>query len=60
MRIAVISDIHANVLALQAVKAIASCPAYLITGDDDLLCLEKIERTKLVKPGAFLRIIEKD
>ncbi len=43
-----------------AALAVASRPAYLITGDDDLLCLKKIEKTKIVHPGAFLRIIGKD
>ena len=43
-----------------AALAIASNPAFLITGDDDLLCLKRIEKTQIVKPGAFLRTIEKD
>jgi uncharacterized protein len=34
--------------------AVASNSDYLITGDDDLLCLKKIEKIEIIKPENFL------
>ncbi len=43
-----------------ATLAVASGSAFLITGDDDLLCLKRIEKTQVVKPGAFWKTIGKN
>jgi putative PIN family toxin of toxin-antitoxin system len=41
-----------------AALAIASKADFLITGDDDLLCLKKIEKTHILKPAMFLGKME--
>ena len=37
--------------------AIAFCADYLVTGDQDMLVLGRIQKTKIVSPGAFARIL---
>jgi len=39
--------------------AVAGNADYLVTGDEDLLVLKKLRRTRIVRPAAFLAILEK-
>ena len=39
--------------------AVSGKADYLVSGDDDLLSLKKILQTRIVKPAAFLAVIEK-
>lgn len=39
--------------------AVAGNADYLVSGDEDLLSLKKFRRTRIVKPAAFLAILEK-
>ena len=55
-RIRICRDPDDDFLLETAVSGNADC---LVTGDEDLLALKKFRRTKIVKPAAFLAILEK-
>jgi len=39
--------------------AVSGNAGYLVTGDEDLLALKKLRRTKIVRPAAFLAMLKK-